>query len=60
MAPGSAAAPASAASTAVARTGVEPMLVRPMRASAMEPLLRRTAAATPTMAHDCAVRLNFS
>jgi hypothetical protein len=36
------------------------MLVSPTRASAIEPLDRRTAAATPTIAHDCATRWNFS
>jgi hypothetical protein len=36
------------------------MLVSATRASAMLPLLRLTIAATPTTAHACAVRLNFS
>ena len=56
----SASHPASASSTADARTGVEPMFVSPTLASAIEPLSRRTAAATPTIAHACAVRWNFS
>ena len=47
-------------SAAAARTGVVPMLVSPILASATEPLERRTSAATPTVAHDCAVRWNFS
>ena len=53
-------APAAAVSAATARTGVVPMLVSPILASATEPLERRTSAATPTVAHDCAVRWNFS
>ena len=44
----------------LARTGVAPMLDSAMRASAMEPLSRRTAAATATIAHACATRVNFS
>ena len=40
-----------AASTLLARTGDWPMLVSATRASAMVPLSRRTAAATPTVAH---------
>src|SRR6266540_3431881 len=52
--------PASACSTACARSGVDPMLVSATRASAMPPLSRRTAAATPTIAQACATRLNFS
>jgi hypothetical protein len=36
------------------------MLVRPMRASATDPPSIRTAAATPTIAHAWATRLNFS
>ena len=44
----------------LARTGTAPMLVSPILASATEPLDRRTSAATPTVAHDCAVRWNFS
>ena len=52
--------PAAALSAAAARTGVGPMLVSPILASATEPLERRTSAATPTVAHDCAVRWNFS
>ena len=57
---GLASAPASAASTAVARSGVLPMLVSPIRASAMCPFSRRTTAATATIDHACATRLNFS
>ncbi len=45
---------------AEARIGVGPMLVSPIRASAMRPLSRRTAAATATIDHACATRLNFS
>ena len=45
--------PASAASTAVARTGVEPMFTRPM------PVVPLRTAATPTMAQSWARRLNF-
>ena len=45
---------------ALARTGPGPMLVRPIRASAMAPPSIRTVAAAPTMAHACAVRLSFS
>ena len=36
------------------------MFVSPMRASATCPLERRAMAATPTVAHDWAVRWNFS
>ena len=36
------------------------MLVSPTLASATWPLERRTSAATPTIAHACAVRWNFS
>src|SRR5690606_37770178 len=49
-------APASACSTALARTGVGPMFVSATRASPMVPLARRTAAATATVAHAWAVR----
>ena len=52
--------PDSACSAASARTGVAPMFVSPIRASAIEPLSRRTAAATPTIAHACATRCSFS
>ena len=51
--------PLRAASTADARNGVGPMFVSATRASAIEPFSRRTAAATPTIAQDCAVRWNF-
>ena len=53
-------APAAALSAAVARSGVGPMLVSPILASATDPLDRRTSAATPTVAQACAVRWNFS
>jgi hypothetical protein len=36
------------------------MLVSPIRACATDPFDRCTAAATPTIAQDWAVRLNFS
>ena len=55
-----ASAPASAASTPRARSGVGPMLVSPIFASAMRPPSRRTAAATATIDQACATRLNFS
>ena len=38
----------------------DPMLVSPIRASAIVPLSRRTSAATPTIAQACATRWNFS
>jgi len=44
-------APLRADSVAAQRIGVAPMLVRATRASAMVPFSRRTAAATPTIAH---------
>ena len=40
--------------------GTVPMFVSPILASATEPLDLRTSAATPTVAHACAVRWNFS
>jgi hypothetical protein len=49
-----------AASTPLARSGVGPMLVSPTRASAIRPPSRRTIAATATIDHACATRLNFS
>src|SRR5690606_19593746 len=52
--------PLTAVSTALARTGTGPMLVSATRASSIPSPLRRTAHATPTIAHACAVRLNFS
>ena len=52
-------APPSASSTDDARNGVAPMFVSATLASAIEPFSRRTAAATPTIAQDCAVRWNF-
>src|ERR671912_2112063 len=52
-------APESALSAAVARMGVEPMLVSPMRAEWMEPFDRSTTAAAPTTAQSWARRLNF-
>lgn len=52
--------PSRADSAARARSGVEPMFVSPILASAIEPLERLTAAATPTIAHAWAVRWNFS
>ena len=55
-----AAAPASASSTAVARSGVLPMLVSPIRASAIVPPSIRTVAATATIGHWCLMRTNFS
>ena len=45
---------------AEARTGTEPILAIPIRASATCPLERRASAATPTIAHAWAVRWNFS
>ena len=42
---------------AVARSGVDPMLVSPTRASSIEPF---TVAATATMGHWWATRTNFS
>ena len=45
---------------ALARSGVGPMLVSPIRASAMCPFSRRTAAATATMDQAWATRWNFS
>ena len=44
---------------AVARSGVDPMLVSPTRASSIEPL-DFTVAATATIGHWCATRTNFS
>ena len=52
--------PASAASVARARSGVEPMLVSPTRASAIVPPSARTVAATATIGHWWATRTNFS
>src|SRR5918997_2322336 len=52
-------APERASSTALALMGVEPMLVSPIRAESMVPLLFSTTAATPTMAQSCDRRLNF-
>ncbi len=52
--------PAAAGSAAAALTGTEPILVSPILASATVPFERRASAATPTVAHDCAVRWNFS
>ncbi len=52
--------PTSAASTELARSGVEPMLVSPTRASAMVPPSTLTVTATATMAHWWATRTNFS
>ena len=43
-----------------ARSGVEPMLVSPTRASAMVPPSTRTVAATATIGHWWATRTNFS
>ena len=60
MAAALASAPATADSAAVARTGTAPMLVSPILASATWPLARLASAATPTVAHACAVRWNFS
>ena len=45
-------APESALSAAVALTGVEPMLVNPMRAEPMVPFDRSTTAAAPTTAQS--------
>ena len=52
--------PVRAASTERARSGVEPMLVSPTRASAMVPPSVRTVAATATIGHWWATRTNFS
>ena len=52
--------PTSACSTDVARNGVDPMLVNPIRASAMVPPSTRTVAATATIDHWCFTRTNFS
>ncbi len=43
-----------------ARNGVEPMLVSPIRASAMVPPSTLTVAATATIGHWWATRTNFS
>jgi len=53
-------APASACSVALARSGVDPMLVNPMRASVIDPFDRCTATATPTIAQAWTTRWNFS
>ncbi len=52
--------PTSADSTPRARTGTDAMFVSATRASAIAPASVRTVAATPTMDHACATRLNFS
>ena len=52
--------PRSASSTAVARSGVEPMFVRPTRTSDTVPPSFLTQTATATMAQSSARRLNFS
>ena len=44
--------PARASSAAFARSGVPPMLTRPIEAPAIEPLSRCTSAATPTVAQS--------
>ena len=55
-----AAPPRSACSAALARSGVEPMLVRPMRTSSHEPSAAfLTRAQTPTIAQSSTRRLNF-
>ncbi|CAB4851996.1 unannotated protein [freshwater metagenome] len=51
--------PMSAVSTDEARIGVAPMLVSAIRAPVMIPPSIFTDAATPTIAHACAVRWNF-
>ncbi len=52
--------PRSASSTAVARSGVEAMLVRPTRTSSIRPSETLTTALTATMAQSSERRLNFS
>ena len=51
--------PATASSTAVARSGVPPMFVERDRRPDGEPLSRWTSAATPTVAQSCARRWYF-
>ena len=52
--------PTRAASTERARSGVDPMLVSPTRASLIVPPSTLTAAATATIGHWWATRTNFS
>ena len=58
-APASAAGRRSAASTAVARSGVAPMLVSAIAGSPTAAVRARATAATPTVAQSCARRRNF-
>jgi hypothetical protein len=51
--------PRSASSTALARSGVDPMLVSPTRTSSAVSPLERTSAHTATIAQSSRRRLNF-
>ena len=52
--------PRSASSAALARSGVEPMWVSPMRTSSTCPPEALTSAQTPTIAQSSERRANFS